>query len=328
MRALAFVFASLLACSSVPAPVPSGDGAGGAAPTGPGADILADHLRASLPEGAIVAPRRASIMAAPSAATDETRVMLEPQAGETAKYVMLVSELFLLGTGNVVADADRLAAKGERAEALAGARLPIAILRPDPAQPPTDGPLFVLAAIVQHPDGTLQQAEFFILPEMRAELSAYAERSLAIARTLTAGARRIEAKGGTERLSGGLVLDVAAGYLMTTQQGPDFEVHRIRKLTQVGSAPGTLGIYLGGHPSLQHAQIAREGGEPPPAATEKGTLAGKEVSWIQWSTPSGTKVREAIGALGEGRSVHAFALSPDDATLADLMRIVATLRGE
>jgi len=324
--ALLLLVAGLLAaCSSSPAPQPRGEAAASAPSGAPGAEVLGSHLALLLPEGAVAAPRPHDIMGAASASADETRIILEPGGGgENARFVVLFSELYALGTGDLRADAQKLASGRERARLLAGAKLPVAVLEPTES-PKLDRPVFVLAAVFAHPDGTLQQAEFFVLPEMVGELPAYAERAITIAKSTTAGARRVAAKAGTVRL-GPREVDLPPGFVVVTQRGPDFDVHRIRKLARVGSVGATLGVYLGDHPSLQHSQMDSGDAPPPPSTSEDGTLVGRRTSWLVWTTANGARVREAIVKLAGEHAVHAYAIAGDEAALAELAQIAATLR--
>ncbi len=326
-RALLAALALLTACSSVPPPpVEPVDDAKRPDASGAASDMLAGHLVVDLPPGAVTQARRTSIMAAPQASADETRVVLEEGGTEgLARFVMMVTELYLVGSGDLRADAMKLAAKDERVVELKDARLPSFGLEPT-SPPKSDRPLFVFGTVIAHPDGSLQQAEFFILPDMADARGEYADRARAIARTFGAGTRKLDPKGGRTTIGASLVADLPPSFLVSTQQGPDFDVFRIRKLHVPGESGATLGIYVGGHPSLQIDQISREGGAAPQSRTEDGTLLERPAKWVTWSGPDGLKVKEAIVELGDHRAVHVFGLAANDADLEVLSRIAATLR--
>jgi hypothetical protein len=188
-----------------------------------------------------------------------------------------------------------------------------------------DGPIFVLGALCTHPDSTVQQIEFFILPDMADEIDAYRERARKIAASMRPGKRRIEAPGGDARLGDQFSAKLPAGFLLSTQRGPDFDVHRIRKLTRIGEVSGLLGVYVGGHPALQHSQ-SNEGGAAPPTKEVAGNLLGKETTWVAWNTPEGARVRETIVQLGDHLAVHTFAISGSEAIEQELMAIAGSLR--
>jgi len=285
--------------------------------------ILGGHLSMSMPSGAKLSPRRTSIMAAEEASEDETRIILE-EGSDSARFVMMITELYRTTTGDVLRDAKASASKGDRVGALPmEGGLRAATLEPSGIGR-GEGPIFVLGVLCAHVDHTVQQIEFFILPEMAGDIADYRTRARDIARTLRPGTRRIDAPGGEARFDR-FSMTLPPGFLLSTQRGPDFEVHRIRKLTRIGDTSGLLGIYVGGHPSLQHAQSS-DGGAAPPTKEEAGNLLGKEATWIAWNTPEGARVRETIVTLEDHLAVHTFAISGDEAIERELMTIAASLR--
>lgn len=326
LRLLALVASlSAAACASA-SPYPRLDDEPAPAPkAGASADVLTGHLVVDLPEGAVDAPRRVSIMAAPQSSTDETRIVLEGGGPEgMAKFVMMVTELYLLGSGDLRTDASKLAAKGEHVTEVRGARLPTFSLEPN-AEPLPDRPLFVLGAVIAHPDGTLQEVEFFVLPDMAASKKEYADRARAVLKTFAAGKRRIDTAGGKTKLGKVLHVDVPPSFIVSTQQGPDFEVFRVRKLRRPGEPGATLGIYVGGHPSLQIEQLLKSGESSPASTSQDGTLLGQKVEWIQWRGADGLEIKEAIAKLDEHQSVHVFAMATTVEDLEGLARIVQSL---
>jgi hypothetical protein len=324
--------AALVSCVSSSAPPPASTVAtvAPAPPTvapptvGGTGSLLGDHLVMDVPERAEQSARPHSIMAAPAARQDETRIIIEPGA-EMARFVVFARELYASATADVLADAKRVAAPDEGVERfdLGGGLRAAEITRGAPPRPPQ--PLRVLSLVVAHPDGTLQEVVFLILSQMANERDAYLAKARALAKSLRPGSRRIDAPGGEAKLGSDLVVTLPRGFIVSTQPGPDFDVHRIRKLTPLDRAAGVLGIYVGGHPSLQIAQHG-ERGPPPASSTEKGSLLGKEVGWVKWKTEEGTLVREAVASLGEHDAVHVFAFSPDEAAEREWANIAATLR--
>ena len=89
-----------------PASPATGASSAAAAPTTEGAEqeLLAGRIKVRLPEGAKVSARPHSVMAAPGSVEEESRVLLVP-GKPYARFVMIVSEVFELGSGNAVADA-------------------------------------------------------------------------------------------------------------------------------------------------------------------------------------------------------------------------------
>ncbi len=121
-------------------------------------------------------------------------------------------------------------------------------------------------------------------------------------------------------------MKLPAGYLNTLQQGPDFQVHHLRKLVPLGQAGPSLSIYVGGHPSYQHRQ--RQSGAK---VTERaGKLFGSRVKWQHWTLegPAGKSrtMVEAIADLGGNLRAHVFYGSDDPAQLKELAAIADSLR--
>ncbi|NUO53890.1 MAG: hypothetical protein HOV80_34025 [Polyangiaceae bacterium] len=289
-------------------------------------DVLSGHLTVGIPPGAVDAPRRASIMAAPQSSNDETRIVLEGGGPEgMAKFVMMVTELYLLGSGDLRADAGKLAARDEKVVELRGARLPTFAFEPGPGEPLPDRPLFVLGGVISHPDGTLQEVEFFILPEMAASRKDYTDRARAVLSTFAPGKRKIETAGGKTALGKTLFVNMPPSFILSTQPGPDFDVFRVRRLRRPGEPGATLGIYVGGHPSLQIDQLIKSGEDTPPAKTEEGTVLGRKTEWVEWRGADGLEIKETIVPLDDQQSVHVFAMATTVEDLEGLLRIVQTL---
>jgi hypothetical protein len=290
------------------------------AASGKALDLLDGHLTMPMPEGAVSSARQPSIMAAPVASRDETRVLLEPGSGDLARFVMVVTELYTLGTGDIVSDATKLAAKDEHASALTGSAMTVAKLEPGP-EPPGDHPIFLLSVIDAHPDGTLQETEFYILPEMKDERAAYAEKALAIAKTIKPGARTMDLAAHTAPVDS-LEVDVPKGFVVASQPGEDFDVYWVRKVTRVGDKGATLGLYFGDHPSFQFHQADL----PAEPAGAPGTLLGTQTTWYSWTSDQGVRTREAMTKLSDGRFLHAFEFAGDDAGIAEVTKVVETVR--
>jgi hypothetical protein len=277
-----------------------------------------------VPEQAEQSARPHSIMAAPAAVQDETRIILEPGA-EMARFVAFARELYASATADVLADAKHVAGADEHVERydLGNGLRAAAIAGGVETRP--NKPLRVLNLVVAHPDGTLQEIVFLILPEMANQRDSYVTKARALAKTLRPGSTRIDAPGGESRLGSELLVTLPRGFIVSTQPGPDFDVHHIRKLAPLDRVAGTLGIYVGGHPSLQLNQ-RDEDGPPPASSTEQGSLLGKEVAWVKWKGADGTRVREAIAKLGEHEAVHVYAFAPDEAAEREWASIAATLQ--
>jgi len=352
MSAMRFVevlaFALLVACAgkapgagTAPGPAASGAASSSGSGSGPGSGsaatatapgvpqpLLSGRLLVRLPEGAKVSAGPHSIMAAPGSAEEESRVLLVPGPPD-GRFVMVVSEVFELGTGDAVADATEFVRTDPderyRVESIAvGPGLRAAAYVPA-GRADGDHPSLALGGLVQTIDTSLVSVQFYILPEMRAEIEKWRAEAKRILGSFTAGTRKLDAAGGETRVALGaedLVLTRPKGYCLTAQPGPDFEVYHLRKLVKAGSPKATIGVYLGGHPAFQYRQ------RQPPVANVRvtaGTFLGKSTSFSEWQPFSNAQRREAIVKVANGEFVHVF-VTAAAAAMPELMGVVSAMK--
>jgi hypothetical protein len=292
-------------------------------------DLLAGRLTIKMPAAAHLEARRASIMAAPNAAQDESRIVLDA-SGE--RMVVMVYELFALAGPKLEAAIKKegLGPKGPAVtvEKVALKGLTGYALVPGAIKVQGDAAL-VLAAYVVSADSTVQLIRFYVNPAAAKDgkgSQGLARRTLA---TVAPGARKLQSTAGTRKLVGRAgVIEAKApeGYLPTVQAGPDFEVHHLRKLVPFGEVGPALGVYLGGHPSFQHKQM----GSTTKVTERKGKLLGKPVSWHEWTVgEAGTPKRFMVEAIVEAASnlrAHVFYSAGKAAELKELGAIAESLK--
>lgn len=281
--------------------------------------LLDGHLTARLPASARIVVPMHSVMGAPEPESERTEVFIEEMAGtDRPRFAMIVNELFVRSSGDADADARSIAAKGERVEALPDAQLPIRVLAGDEPGKGT----FLIAAVVTHPDGTLQEVEFHLDRRSAHRRAHFEGLARDLLQTFEPGPRRLDAAPTELELRHGLQVSVPEGYAATHKKGPDFDVFRMLKLVKVGEPGATLGIYLGGHPTLQHDQAD----DPSARSEESGTLLARPVQWVRWTTEHGTTVKEAIAPVRDDLFVHVFAFAPEGTSMRSLDAVIATLR--
>jgi hypothetical protein len=284
-----------------------------AGPLGDAIPLLGDRLRVRAPEGAKIAPRGHSIMAADTSNDEETRVVLVPGTGEMAKFVLLARESFAYGTGDVVADAKVLLGKeaaGLRIEnAKVGAGLTAVALVPK-RDLDSHGALFVLGAVVERADKTLCELSFYITSDMVAERPEWTQRAHGILASAAAGngklpgAKKHQLDTGQGQL---LALEFPRQTVLTRQEGPDFWVYRFREIGKLGESMPTVGLYIGGHPSHQFKQANVSDKK---VKKQSGRLLGKPTDWYTWTSEDGDQISEAIAPLGKHDRVHVFVTGP------------------
>lgn len=294
--------------------------------------LLGGHLQARFPAKATSKPRGHSIMAAPNPVEEETRVVVDD--GDK-RFVIMTYELF--------ATADKGFEKAVRKEVKqffsSGAAYGVEarkignlkrafVMKPSKLDG-TEAANLVLGAYFAHGDGTVQFVAFYANPEAAtkdaAGCTALAEKILA---TYRGGSRKLTLDGGAQKLfawKNVVHVDVPRGWVITTTPGPDFVVHRGRKLSPFGQPTPSFGIYLGGHPNAQYNQLGSETKRTQTA----GKLAGKDTTWHAWKDKSGLLRKEALAAgVAPGDpnlSMHLFMAGPDPADIAMIDAIAATV---
>jgi hypothetical protein len=309
---------TLLGCATTPrAP----------ARTGPATPLLGDRLRIVLPEGARLEPRPHSIMAADAAETDETRALLEVRG---ARFMIVAIEEHVLAGDDLLGSARAMTARTsdplEVAPFEVAAPLTAVAMTPRKVvvDPQSDSAL-LLMLYVRHPDGLVQVVGFVVdRAGATADPAGWTALARATAATLTAGPRRIDLRGGERRFaSDRLALTVPDGFVTSTQEGPDFAVHHVRKVVALDGSPVGCGIYAGGHPSYQHAQ---QGVDDAAVREEPGSLLGAPTSWHVWEQLPRFSAEAMLG--GEAGVIHVFCSAPSPEDLAALRTMMGTLRRE
>jgi hypothetical protein len=315
------------------APAAPTSGGGIVAPAPGETRLLAGRLLVKLPEGATVVARQRSIMSAEESSEEETRALLEPGSGGMARFVLLARELFATSTGDVVADA-RTFVKEDSEETYdvtpaalgGGAGVGVAWFTPQGRAPVSEGPVLVRGALVRMPDDSLVALSFFVLPQMRGEVAAYRAKAEGIVRSVRNGGKRLATRTDVKLESGTgatLFVRLPRPAVITTQQGPDFIVHRARTLAKVGEHPSTLGVYFGGHPSYQHKQAEDEKIQ---VAISPASFLGQSVDWHDWGSPT-HRTAEVMAKLGDHDVVHLW-VSGDPASVAQLKKTAETAKIE
>lgn len=319
--------------------------------------LLGGRLRVRMPAAARLEARAASLMAAEEANEDETRVVLD--AGPE-RLVFMTYELYALSGPSFEAAARADTETGfpgqtPRLSPSGGCGgVPRAMLVEPGSLATTDEAVFVLGAYLANPDGSVQYAAVYVNPEaakspegcgrLATALGAprggdvavpgdhRACRSVArrVIASLSVGDRPLTLPRGSLQLEVGrgarLVLATPGDLAVSTQRGPDFLVHRLRRLGVLGQPAASLGVYVGDHPSFHHRQQDAAGS----IEKKTGTVLGKPAEWQQWSEAPGAAVVETIVELpGDDRlRLHLFASGAPGPELDSLRQLAAGLRVE
>ena len=300
--------------------------------------LLAGRLTVKVPGQAKVIARRASIMAAEEATEEETRIVID--AGPE-RLVIMTWELFSLKGDGFSKRAGKYLKESLPEAVRAKAKIEhIAMAKTDPdvyALAPLSHDLkreaiVVLSAVIGHPDGTVQFMAFYVNPKGAVDIPGVTKLARAILGTLGPGKRRLDLKAGSRKLPAfekSLEVQVPENVSHSVQQGPDFLVHRLSPVAALGDDRGSLGIYVGGHPSYQYKQRENRsmGKWKANVKKTKSKLLGGEVEWHRWDQ-DGWHTAEAILALpgGDRLLLHIFASGAKASLVDEMLKIAATLK--
>ena len=332
MHALRFALLLSLALPLLPVPAAAGQLAKqklSAQPT----HLLAGRLLIRLPQGTRIEARRRSIMSAPEPTQEETRAVLEAGA---EKLVLMAYELFALRGDKLEASVEQALKQYWPGQGKGMTLKPLALRSPEtvavrPAKLMGADAVLVLGVYTALPDRTVQLLNFYVNPEAAKDEAGCRALVDKIAGTLAPGKRTLASKAGERKLAGvgpALRVTVPAGFIATTQPGPDFVVHRLRKLAPLGGSSSSIGIYVGGHPAYQHRQ------QSIPDKNVRQTsamLLGQKVSWHEWTRPrkdstSALTAEVILPPAAGGGAMHIFITAEGAAQVGELKKVVATLK--
>ncbi len=292
-------------------------------------EILEGRLKVSVPRGSKVEPMQRGLMAAAAANSEETRVVID--AGDQ-RMVLMAYERFARSGGNLESEVQKQSTQfpvkvNLQKWPLSGQAQAIAYF---PVAPRKDqGANFVMGLFVAGPDGLVRSLIWYVNPAGAAQFQAATNLAKTIAKTVTPGAKTLNVTPGKRELSiysptKSVYVSIPADYAVSTQVGPDFLVHHIRKIVAFGDPEASLGVYLGDHPSHTESGVITK-------ATS--IVFGKKVTWSQDSkSENGMKSRVArvlipLGPRSEGASyADVFARASDEATLEELKTIATSLQ--
>jgi hypothetical protein len=290
---------------------------------GPPTPLLGDRLAARLPVGMKLEARPHDIMAADTSNEDETRGVID--VGST-RFVMMTYEMYATASASPQADVeadikhDPIFATA-KVETVAIAK-PLVAFGARPAVPakPDVGNL-VYEAYVISDDRTIQVMAFYVGPDGMHDFARWGDLGKRIVATTTAGKRPHVSAAGDRALGPHLTVSVGAGWLASTQPGPDFDVYHLRKLAPLGANTPGCGVYVGDAASFQWKQ---SGIDAKDVTSIPGKLLGSAVTWNQWTGRD--VVIEAMTTLASHQTVHVFCSAAAVADLKDLRAMMETLR--
>lgn len=303
------LLALFIACSAVQAdPAP-----------GQPMQLLGDRLRIRMPEGSEILARPVNVMAAEVPTEEETRVVLDQ--GDKRLVLMayegfrtagptFLEELNKTEKHSLLVERDSFRVYQSEAE-------PVKV---------SEEAVRVTSAWVVNSDNTVQLVVAYANPAAAANMPEVQQLFGQALKTLEPGQKRLLTEARMQRLgiysdSQEVVVQMPEGWVHTLQDGPDFLVHRLRKLVPFGTAGPTIGMYVGSHPGL----FSQEGGK---AQKSKGLFLGRPTDWFRWLDEDGSPAAESIRPVPEvddHLQLHVFLSAPSENELQSVQQIVDTM---
>lgn len=257
--------------------------------------LLGGRLTIRAVEGLEPNPRPYDIMAAPEAEESESRLFLE--SGDS-QLVVFAEELFTRAGPHPLEDivaSDRYAKDANIGRLELDGLSAIAVL--PKKMVPDHEKAVALRLYVPTVDDLLIRFTFAVTPDVVPTSAGCAHLARSMAETIASGGRKVDLSGGVRKLDAGVTVTLPENVALVAQPGPDFVVYHAYVVATLDAADGTFNVYFGGHPS-----------RPRGAETSEGTLLGETVTWIDETSESGARGRQALVEVPgqEGLFMHVF----------------------
>ncbi len=191
----------------------------------------------------------------------------------------------------------------------------------DPDHSRSDDATFLEGIFVQSGDRTVQTLDVYINAAAEKDLKGCKALAHQILLSVASGKKKLQYAAGERRLfaySKDLEISVTApkNTVATKQVGPDFLVHRLIVLGQLGSDSGSILIYVGGHPDYE-----------PGAKKGEGMMFSKKVEWHSFSQGQGLQTLCELPIPGDDHlNAHVIIQAPTDAQLKALREAAESMK--
>jgi hypothetical protein len=288
-------------------------------------EVLGGRLTVRVPAGAKVEARPFPIMAAPESEEHETRVVFD--AGQE-RLVLMASESFAFAGDDFEKDVKQWVAKWRGKYQIESLPLPAKGLKAvavipvnDPDHSRSDDATFVEGVFVESEDRTIQSLDVYVNAAGEKDLKGCKIVAHQILLSVAPGKKKLQYAAGERRLFAySKDLEIAAtvpkNTVATKQVGPDFLVHGLIVLGQLGSDSGSILIYVGGHPDYE-----------PGAKKGEGMMFGKKVEWHSFPEGEGLQTLcELLIPDEQHLSAHVIIHAPSDAQQKALREAAESLK--
>ena len=288
-------------------------------------EILGGRLSVRMPEGAKTVARSFNIMSAPESQEHETRVVFD--AGQE-RLVLMAHENFAFAGDDFEKDVRDWVAKWSGKYRIEKLQLPNTGLKAVtviPLNPPdhtrSDDATFVEGLFAESADQTIQSLDVYVNPTAEKDMEGCKAVAHRILLSAAPGKKSLQLAAGERRLFAyskdlGISIMVPKNTVATRQDGPDFLVHRLIVLGRLGADSGSIGIYVGSHPSFK-----------PGAKQIGGIIFGNNVTWHSFEKGEGLEALTKIPISDvDGLFAHVWVHAPNDAQLGELKKVAESMK--
>jgi len=295
--------------------------------------LLQGRLLVRMPKGAKVEPRQ---YVTPEMPQDETRVVYEE--GET-KIVLRAQETFRLGHANYHQELEKTVSGWGKESGVTFSTSPLLkadgfeVTQVTPSRVESTEDLVLLRTGFAHlPDNTIVIVSVSANPFAVRDAPTAANLAESILKSIAPGKTVLDRSAGVRKLyiysdKNVLAMSLPDGFTVTSDEGPDFLVHRCWKIKPFDQPSGSLGIYVGNMPHLFH--LIRDKSSMI-LAKVPGRLLGQKVEWFDARPRGGvsgnqSRLTEAILAK---KGFHVFFTSRNDEEFKEFKSIAQSLKIE
>jgi len=287
--------------------------------------VLGGRLMVRMPLGARTEARLFGIMSAPESDEHETRVVFD--AGQE-RLVLMAHENFAFAGDDFEKDVREWVAKWSGKYRIETLQLPtrglkavavIPLNAPDHSR--SDDATFVEGLLVESADRTIQSLDVYVNTAAEKDLEGCKAVAHRILMSVAPGKKELQLAAGERRLFANskdleISITVPKNTVATKQVGPDFLVHRLIVLGRLGADSGSIGIYVGGHPSFK-----------PGAKRGEGMIFGKNVEWHSFEQGGGLEALCKFPIPGDiPLFAHVWVQAPNDAQLGALKQASESMK--
>jgi len=296
-------------------------------PLSGGYSLLDGRLLVDMPEGTQNTPIQVSQNSAPDSERTSTQLIY---ASAERNIVLTAYEDFQLSGGSLEDDArnglkDPIAA-GQQFDlqpVSAGDGLSVVEIIPRTFNE-SDNAILTRSALVKDANGALITINLYTDAESFKDRDACFSQADAILMSLRPGGRMLETGVHKEQI-GDYTIQVAAGYVLTTQTSDTFTVYTVTKMVPVGTQPPYMCLYFGVYPSLvcDSQNISLDDLE-----TGQDTILGRDATWGTYRPKPGEDkflFRETVVSLSADLLIHVAIIPSDETDMEEMTRMAESL---